>query len=192
MLIDARTAVLDNDFINHLVECRMDNDRLFSILRTAFERLNLTAVVHPLVFEKEVLQSDKRIAALFAEQILRKAEFDDIFQGNREKKKYYIYLIKQLYYGLKNQHFPVSDDQVLTYWVRRNSFGEIHSITTCLVCQSAMFLSDDKDSKTIQAYAMRKSLGCVNVLNRNDFFEKYISEGNTDISKKERRSLTHV
>ena len=192
MLIDSKTAVLDNDFINHLVECRIDNDRLFSILRTAFESLNLVAVVHPLVFEKEVLQDDKRIAALFAEQILCKAEFNDIFQGNQGKKKYYIYLIKQLYYGLKNQHFPVADDQALTYWVRRNSLGEIHSITTCLICQSAMFLSDDRDSKVIQEYAIRKSLGRVNVLNRNDFFEKYISEGNTNISRKERRSLMHV
>lgn len=50
MQIDSSTAVVDNDFIIHLVESRLEDDVLLNSIRCIFDDLGLTALIHPLVY----------------------------------------------------------------------------------------------------------------------------------------------
>lgn len=146
MQIDTHTAVVDNDFVNHLAESHLVNERLVDVLKVIFSELGLTAVMHPLVYQKELLQDNVRIRLLFKNNVIEKAEFSYIFQDDSARKNYYIYLVKNLYRAFSGKELPVSGESVLSYWVRHASLGEIHSVSMCLVCGCGIFLSDDKDS----------------------------------------------
>lgn len=191
MILDAKTAVVDNDFVNHLIESKLDNAKLVAVLNIVFSDLGLTAVMHPLVYEKELLHDRDRVKLLFQEAVLHKAEFADIFQNDAGKKAYYIFLVTQLYRALTGKVLPVSGDDVLTFWVRKNSLGEVHSVAMCLVCGSGIFLSDDGDSKVLKAHVDRMAIGKINVFNRDEFIQKHMLEGETKLSRMEKRSLTH-
>lgn len=192
MTLDAHTAVVDNDFINHLVESRLDDTRLIAVLNIVFSDLGLTAVVHPLVYDNEVMHNHVRTKLLFQNQTVQKAEFSDIFQGDANKQAYYIFLVTQLYRKLTGKVLPVSGNAVLSYWVRKNSLGEVHSISMCLICQSGIFLSDDGDSKELKKCVEQMALGKVDVYNRAEFFDKHMNEGINKIARTEKRSLTHT
>ena len=129
---------------------------------------------------------------LFQEAVLHKAEFTDIFQNDAGKKTYYIFLVTQLYRALTGKVLPVSGDDVLTFWVRKNSLGEVHSVAMCLVCGSGIFLSDDGDSKALKAHVDRMAIGKITVFNRDEFIQKHMLEGETKLSRAEKRSLTHT
>lgn len=192
MLLDNTSAAVDNDFISHVIESRILDDELIKSLRTIFSELNLTAVVHPLVHEKEVQQDKPRVHLLTEEGILHIAAFSDIFQGDPDRKNYYILLVKELYRHLKGTVFPVGDEAILTYWVRRQSLGEVHSVSMCLVCGSGIFLSDDGDARALAAYVKRMCIGTISVYNRAELIDKHIQEGSTKIARESRKSLAHV
>lgn len=191
MMLDAKSAVVDNDFVNHLIESKLDNAKLIAVLNIVFSDLELTAVMHPLVYEKELLRDKDRVKLLFQEAVLYKAEFWDIFQNDAGKKLYYIFLVTQLYRALTGKTLPVCGEDVLTFWVRKNSLGEVHSVAMCLVCGSGIFLSDDSDSKVLKTHVDRMAIGKINVFNRNEFIQKHMLEGETKLSRMEKRSLTH-
>lgn len=191
MILDAKTAVVDNDFVNHLIESKLHDARLIAVLDIVFSDLDLSAVMHPLVYEKELLHEKERVKLLFQKAILRKAEFTDIFE-NDASKAYYIFLVTQLYRALTGRALPVSGDDVLTFWIRKNSLGEVHSVAMCLVCGSSIFLSDDGDSKVLKAHVERMSIGKINVFNREEFVQKHMLEGESKLSRKEMRSLAHA
>ena len=192
MTLDAHTAVVDNDFINHLVESRLDDTRLIAVLNIVFSDLGLTAVVHPLVYDNEVMHNHARTKLLFQNQTVQKAEFSDIFQGDANKQAYYIFLVTQLYRKLTGKVLSVSGNAVLSYWARKNSLGEVHSISMCLICQSGIFLSDDGDSKELKKHVEQMALGKIDVYNRTEFFDKHMNEGINKIARNEKRSLTHT
>lgn len=191
MTLDAHTAVVDNDFINHLVESNLDDTKLIAVLNIVFSDLGLTAVTHPLVYDHEVMHDHARTKLLFDKKTVQKAEFSDIFQGDASKQAYYIFLVTQLFRKLTGNTLPVSGNAVLSYWVRKNSLGEVHSISMCLICQSGIFLSDDGDSKKLKKYVEQMALGKVDVYNRTEFFNKHMNEGANKLARTERRSLTH-
>lgn len=191
MTLDTHTAVVDNDFLNHLVESRLDDVRLITVLNIVFSDLELTAVMHPLVYEHEVMHDHTRTKLLFKEKTVQKVAFSDIFQGDASKQTYYIFLVTQLYRKLTGNVLPVSGNAVLSYWIRQNSLGEVHSISMCLICQSGIFLSDDGDSKKLKRYVEQMSLGKVDIYNRTEFFDKHMSAGATKLARAEKRSLTH-
>ena len=191
MIIDAHTAVVDNDFVNHLAESRIADDILVSVMTTAFSDLGVNATMHPLVYTKEVMHDNKRVSLLFQNKVIEKAEFSDIFSGSSAKKSYYLLLVSELYHSFTGDKLGATGEDILSYWVRQQSLGELHSLAMCLLCQCGMFLSDDNDSKKIGRLIEQKSLGKVIIYNRREFFEKHSIEGNTFIKKEHRRSLTH-
>lgn len=91
MRIDAHTAAIDNDFINHLVETKFDDEKLVAVLSIVFSELNLSAIMHPLVYEKELLKDNARIKLLFGSNVVSNVSFDDILQNDAARKDYYIY-----------------------------------------------------------------------------------------------------
>lgn len=192
MQLDRYTAVVDNDFINHLIESRLTDDRLVEVLNIVFTEMNLSAVMHPLVYDKELLQDKVRIKRLFDESIVCKAEFSDIFQGDLGRRAYYIQLVTNLYFSLMGEALPVNGEDVLTYWVRKKSLGEVHSFAMCLLCGCGIFLSDDEDAKKLMNNLKRMTIGEVDVYSREEFINKHMVEGETKLNRKERQSLTHV
>lgn len=191
MQIDERTAVVDNDFISHLAESRLNDDRLVDVLNIVFCELGLSAVMHPLVYDHELLKEHDRIRLLFDRTIICKAEFADIFLGDPNKKAYYVYLITNLYRSFTGVEFPFSGDDIFTHWIRRKSLGEVHSIVMCLICGCGIFLSDDGDSKALRNHVERMSIGTVDVYSRDEFINIHMQEGETKLNRKERKSLVH-
>lgn len=192
MQLNKHTAVIDNDFTDHLAGCHLSNERLIEVLKLVFTELGLSAVMHPLVYQYELLIDKDRIKLLFEHNIISKAEFSDMFLGNNGRKQYYIDLIEDLYELLTGNKPPISGENILTSWVRGKSLGEVHSVAMCLLCGCGIFLSDDGDSKQLKSILDKKTIGTIDVYSREDFINKHMSEGETKLNRKERKSLTHV
>lgn len=192
MKIDSTSVVTDNDFINHLSETKLPEETLIEKLKTIFSELGIVAIVHPLVYDNEVMHSNKRTALLFFKKVIQKVEFSDIFQGDETKKTYYIMLIKEIFKTFKGgKSLPISDEKILTSWLRQISLGEIHSIAMCLICDCNIFLSDDGDSKKLTQIIQDKFPNSIEVYNREELIDKHLLEGKTTIPRNVRRSLSH-
>ena len=192
MQIDNSTAIVDNDFINHLAGSRIADDLLVCSLLDIFNSLSLVAAIHPLVYDKELFPQTDRIKLLFQKEVIRRLTFDDAFEQDSDKETYYCYLVAELYSYLNGYSLPVAGREVLNYWKRRESLGEVHSLSLCLVCDCGIFLSDDSDSKRLAEYIIRKSLGTVCVYNRKELIDKSINEAATQIPRKIRQSLGYT
>ena len=191
MQIDSSTAVVDNDFIIHLVESRLDDDVLLNSIRRIFDDLGLTALIHPLVYEKELPRDNVRVKLMFRQSIIQKVQFADIFQ-NEEQEEYYYFLVQELYHARTGNDFPASGKEIQVYWKRRDSLGEVHSISMCMVCGCGIFFSDDKDSKWLGNYIRNKAMGSITVYNRTELVDKYLEESTETILRAVRKSLTHT
>ena len=189
--INNHTAIVDNDFTNHLAECHLTDEQLVTTLNIMFSELNLAAVMHPLVYDKELLADKARVKLLFEKKVFAKAEFSDIFQGCSAKKLYYIQMVRNLYHVLTGENFPFNGEDVLTQWIRQKSFGEVHSFATCLLCGCGIFLSDDGDSKRIKQNLDRATASKVEVYSRQEFMDKFRAEGETKFNRRDRQALTH-
>lgn len=139
MQIDNSTAIVDNDFMNHLVDSKLSDEQLTANLQAIFNSLELSVTVHPLVHEHEVLRDNKRIQILFQKSIVQQMAFTDAFESNSDAEAYYCYLVRELYGHLKGTEFPVTGRGVLTYWKRKESLGEIHSMSMCMICGCGIF-----------------------------------------------------
>ena len=191
MTLDVNTAAIDNDFIGHLVEAHLDDDRLTCLLNIIFSELSLSIVMHPLVYEHELLKDKPRITMLFNQGIVNKAEFADIHQNDPVKKSYYAFLVENLYRDLRGEPLPLSGEDIFTRWLRRVSLGEVHSVAMCLTCGCGIFLSDDGDSKILQNIIKDKAIGNVCIYNRKELVDVHLERGKTKLSRKERLSLAH-
>lgn len=192
MKLDASTAVIDNDFVGHLIECKLADETLVDALRIILSDLGLSVVVHPLVYDKEVQKEKDRVKLFLREGIFAVASFADILAGDPNREAYYLYLVNELYYSLMGEPLNVNKDTVYSFWVRKKSLGEVHSVSMCLVCCCGIFLSDDGDSKRLQDYIKRMSMGSIEVYNRSELVDRHITEGCTAIPRKTRQSLTHA
>ena len=191
MQLNEHTAIVDNDFTNHLVDCHLPDQTLVDDLNIIFSGLGLVAAMHPLVYEKELLKDKPRVKLLFDQKVFSKAEFLDIFQGDAGRKAYYIQMVRNLYHTLMGEEFPARGENVLTYWVRGQSLGEVHSFATCLLCGCGIFLSDDGDAKTLKRNLDRSLIDRVNVYSRQEFMDKFMAESETKLGRKDRKALTH-
>lgn len=194
MRLDHTCAVADNDFIQHMAEARLPDDTLVEALRTILSDLGLTAVVHPLVYEREVLQDKPRVRLLLEEAVVCAATFGDLFlgdPGDPERRAYYLYLVKELYRHLRGEALPVDGESILTYWARERSLGEVHSVSMCLVCGSGIFLSDDADAKALERYVRWAALGAVSVYRRKELVDRHLQSGAGKLPRNVRKSLAH-
>lgn len=187
----ACTAVLDADFIIHISEMERPPAHAAAILDDILSALDLRAVVHPLVYDKEINRDNPTVAALIAENVVCPLAFDrDVFRGDAEKEAYYRYLVPELYRRLTGDSLPVDAD-VLTFWKRQSSLGEIHSVAMCLICQFGLFLSDDGDSKALKQIVEHQTLGQINVYNRQEILKQYVDAGEPALSRADRRAFAH-
>lgn len=190
MSLDQKSVLIDNDFICHIIETKMDIETISAKLKEAFTIIERYAFMHPLVFEKELPDAYKTLT-IFSDNIVTKTEFSDIHDDDSGKMQYYVYLVRELYFAITGIKLSFSNNEIFTRWERNKNLGEVHSMSTCLLCRSGLFLSDDNDSKRIQEYIHGKAMGKIDVLNRKEFFDLYKSCGGTKISRMDKRKLSH-
>lgn len=192
MKIDKHSAAVDTDFINHVAEINQPGANVAKLLDAVLSGVNLSAIVHPLVYKYEVLADDPKVRVFFEKGIIAQPTFEDILQGNAEREGYYKYLIPELYNILHaNDPLPEGID-VLTYWMRRKSLGEIHSVAMCLVCGCGIFLSDDGDSKILSRTIQQRSLGEIQVYNRKEILDISQEDADPKLPKGDRKAFAHI
>ena len=146
------------------------------------EVLNFTARLEDTLFT--IQQS------FFVEQVINRLGFEDIFQGDEDKRAYYMFLVPELYYALRGEQLPEGTN-ILTYWKRKCSLGEIHTVSMCLVTSCSLFLSDDGDSKALMNIVLEKFAAHIDVYNRNDVIACYQNSGATGLSRNDKRAFLH-
>jgi len=182
--------MIDNDFFSHAIEMNTTPNNIFRILKEVFSELEIEPTLHPLVYQNEVLISNTIIKAVLDNNIIKVASFDDIHQNDEGIKLYYSFLITELYKKLTGLELDLQNDTVFSFWKKGMSLGEIHSLTTCLICGCSIFLSDDGDSQRLKHIIENNSLGKVEVHNRQAVVDM-IREKGTILARKELRSFAH-
>lgn len=187
MKIGSGTALVDNDFFEHLVEIKLRSDEIAEIVKKALKSLSISAGMHPLIYKQEFVDSQNR-RYFFDNNVISHFEFSDMFDPDSPEEMYYCWLIPELYRKFTGENLKADGKEVMTYWERGKSLGEVHSMTACLVCGCGMFLSDDHGSKQLKRIISRDYSAEITVYTRKEFTEALPSG---TISRKESRVLSH-
>ena len=123
------------------------NRSLIKLFRNVIAARKLSALMHPLVYEHEILAKDF-VDALVENKSMQIISLDETLICDEGRRRYYEYLVPELYKRLTGKAWPAKD--IFAFWAPRHSLGEVHSVAMCIVCGFGLFLSDDKDSKTLQ------------------------------------------
>lgn len=197
MTIPNNAALVDNDFICHIASSnKLKTDEIFSALKATLDEWNTVAIIHTLVKNNELnisafATARETVDAFFTKKIITEILFSDIFGGDSEKEMYYKFLIREYFTVLNNGEIMKMNngEDELTYWRSKESLGEIHSLTTCMICDCSIFLSDDSDSKKLADYINMKSLKKIDVLNREELFND--EKMHRLLNRPIRKTLTH-
>ncbi len=195
--INSRSAAIDNDFINHLAETRIEDDKLVCILGKLFSAVEMEAIMHPLVYDNELPKNNQRVMRLFQDEVVHRVDFSDITGDIDAKKQYYAFLVKNFYFELLGEEFPESDERIPYHWKARSSLGEIHTCAMCLLCGCLIFLSDDRDSRELARIIEQKNMCSIKVYNRKALIKDYKARnlGNDEenyISRDDLHALGHA
>lgn len=184
-------AAVDTDFINHLLESRTTEDIGLYLVKVLTD-LNLTAIMHPLVYQHELNKANEKINKLFADRVILKVEFANILP-DEEARDYYIYLVKELLFSILGDASisEYTPDDIFNKWKYKSNYGEVHTISMCLIISCGIFLSDDDDSKYLKRVIEEKNLGQIIVYNREELLRKHTEEAETPIPRKERNRMSH-
>lgn len=186
-----RCATVDNDFINHLIESNQPLDAILKYTKNALDDFELTAIIHPLVFEHEVPQEKPNIRRLFVDEIILTLSYEDIFENDEEKEAYYLFIANECLNHFHSEPSFNTIAELWNFWSKKCSLGELHSLTMCAVCSCGMFLSDDKGSKRIKDYIKTSFHKDIKTYSRKEFFSEHRDLGKTSIPPKIRKSLSH-
>ena len=191
MNIDERSAVVDTDFLNHIAEINRSKEDIVRIVNTIFVAISYSAVIHPLVYEHEIIKGIEKLDILFTQEVIKRPTFEDVFLGDRGKQDYYAYLVPELYKKLTGEILDTGKQDVFTYWKRGMSLGEIHSVTMCLICECSVFLSDDSDSKKLKQIVEESVSGHINLYCRKELISAFDEQLRQVLTKDERRAFKH-
>lgn len=166
-----KIALIDNDFVQRLAEikCKTDREKL---VQSVFDAMNVTAKMHELVYKHEFMDTNNA-RKFFDDDIFSIQYLEEIFDGDAAKESYYCILVSELY--KRNTGKKISDlgiKDVLHEWVKKKSLGEYHSLVACFIGGYAIFLSDDKGSKSIAGIIDADYKKRVTVYSREEFVKK--------------------
>ncbi|MBQ7628147.1 MAG: hypothetical protein IJS85_04265 [Clostridiales bacterium] len=181
-------ALIDNDFLVKLTEIKGTTQEVVSLISRAFNDANLEVRMHELVYINEfgLIALKEPAKSIFEECVIGKLLMSDIF-ADSNKKKYYEFCVKELYFRKNQQFFPFDD---ITVWKRKANLGEIHSVSACLTCSYGLFLSDDNDSKELNRIVRETHLGeSIRIYDREEFINNMIKSGS--LNSKEKHKFKH-
>ncbi len=191
MEINASSAMIDNDFLDHAISMDFSSEDVVRILAKIFCELEVEPMIHPLVMQNEVLTDSVKTRAILNQEIIKFPTLEDIHHNDPNRISFYSYLVLELYKKLTGYKLDLGDSTVFTFWKRRISLGEIHSLSTCLLCGCGLFLSDDKDAQKIKEIIKQSFATDIAVHNRQAVVD-LLQEKGTELSRKERRSFAHT
>lgn len=191
MQIDSASAMIDNDFLDHSVSMKASCEDVVRILSEIFLELGVDPMIHPLVMKHEVLNDSKRIKTVLSENIIKLPAFEDIHHNDTNRKAYYSFLVSELYKKFTGYSLDFGENDVFSFWKKGHSLGEIHSLSTCLLCGCGVFLSDDGDSQILRNIIKQTFAVDIAVHNRKAVIN-LISEKGTNLSRSDRRSFSHM
>lgn len=169
-MIDHNYALVDNDFLNHVLETRVEEEIIFNILSSVFMLIDKTAIIHPWIAEYEIMDNKQIIKNVISNSIIQVGKWDDIHDNDQQKEMYYTILFKELYKKVHGATLVISD--IRSFGVRKQSLGELHNITTCHFCGCNLILSDDKDTKRFKKLISQTSTCHFSVYNRKELVKK--------------------
>ena len=190
MQINANTAMIDNDFLDHATSMEVSCDEITRILKEIFDELNVEPMIHPLVMQNEVLRDSVKIKTVFSQDIIKTPTLEDIHHNDPDRISYYSFLVLELYKKLTGYELEMGEATVFTFWKRRISLGEIHSLSACLLCGCGVFLSDDKDAKKIKDIIKESFNTDIAVHNRKAVVT-LLREKGTMLSRRALQSFAH-
>lgn len=170
--INERTALIDTDFLVHVSEIEWDYKTKVQTINGVFNELQINVAVHPLVYKNEILPCNKTIEGFFNDGLVSRPMFEDFFGSNDEQRDYYAFVVQELHSRITGSRDLLVGQDIFTFWKKKCSLGEVHSIALCITCGCGMFLSDDKDSKDIANKAHDYCPDTLKIYNRNDVMDK--------------------
>lgn len=186
-------VAIDNDFVMHLSEIDWEQEYLEKTIKTFFEELKITPVMHELVYDFELVSGAeteyKTISLVFFNHGLMKKKLFAEYLTTPIKEKYYEMILKEIYRDFKGE-FPPSIKDVFKDWKSHASLGETHSVTMCFMTQMDIFLSDDNDSKKLKNILETKKQFTLNVYNREAACTR-LKEMGTTLNKDLRKVIKH-
>ena len=169
-MLDFNCALIDNDFLTHAIETRMDEKSKYVLLNSIFDVLNKTPMIHPWISNFEVLWDNQTVNDVISNTKIQTATWDDI-HGNRSGRiAYYEILFKELFKKIHGTSFGAYD--VFSYCVKKQSLGELHNIAACIFCDCNLILSDDKDTKRFKALISQSRACNFEIYTRSELVER--------------------
>lgn len=190
MTIDCSSAIIDADFVIKISSMEKPTEEIIRISQEIFDSLHMKVFIHPLVRKNELPLEREAISQILSSNVIQSPEFMELFQGDPDKEAYYCYIVPELFKILTGEEFP-DVQRVFTYWVRKKSLGEVHSVSLCIVCGCGIFLSDDYDSKYLEQIVRERMLGNLHVYNRQEVIARYMETEAPRLDRAERRSFSH-
>lgn len=188
-----KIALIDNDYIQHLMQINLENEELWlNLIQRLFSALGYKIKIHELVYKNELMDKGtsenmkKKSRNLVNNEIVTIACVEEI-RTDYMQKMYYEMIFEEICRYILGE-MPVGN--VWTEWRRKSSLGEIHSLSMCATLGYDLFLSDDSDSKEIMRFIDEKFVDQnIKVFNRNDSMELALESNGTSFSKNERRLI---
>lgn len=186
--IPSNSVVVDADFANHLCEIKDTPESITSLIKTVFDALNYNALMHPLVYEKEIFIRKNILDSVLASKVITVASFHDFLGGDPDKEAYYSLIVHELYRKLNGCSLNIGSGSIFSFWIAKRNLGEIHSIAMCAICGCSVLLSDDQDSKSLRNIIRTAFAVHIDVFSRAEVIAKVDKEL---LSRKERRAFEH-
>lgn len=165
MLSCDNISLVDTDFAIHASNVDLPLSRIKEIFSLIEEKVGML-YVHPLVFKNEwKLELNPRLKKIVDENVFNFCSLYDFFERDSDEEKYYrIYTQNMI---KKVSSLVIEEKDILTTWITGKSFGEIHSLILCLVCDCACFLSDDNDSRYVGEIIKKEYGEVITIYNRS-------------------------
>jgi len=185
--IDKDCAAVDANFVIRAGE--IENNAA-KILEEIFKVMKIRAIIHPLVYQYEIISQNDTIKDFFKSGLILKPTTEEIFQDDSAKREYYKFVFMELYKFLNGKEFP-AENSLFTYWKSQENLGELHSVSMCLICGCGIFFSDDGDAKILQTIVESRLLGSIRIYNREETIDAYERSGGKNLLRKDRRAFQH-
>ncbi len=188
-------AVVDNDFLNHLVETKNLSIDIKEAIVLLFNELNVNPVMHELVYKNELFcggayinTSQQKALELITEGIVSVVSLSSIISAPGAAV-YYTILFEEIYN--KFSEVPLPRINVLTDWRAKLSLGEVHSVVMCFFMKCGIFLSDDGDAQSLRQYLTESTGFTIDIYNREMACDRAKEIGSGNFPRKIRQALSH-
>lgn len=192
----SKEAAIDNDFLCHIAEIKLDNGiDLNELVKKFFAGMDVAPIIHTLVYKNESNDAGNsentrnRINSFLSDNILSIKEKNEIVPS-KAKEIYYQTVFEELYREFKGD-IPENIKDIWEDWEKKASFGETHTVAMCCLIECGIFLSDDHGANLLKKIIAEKYNFAVEVYDRSEAVRYVQEHGKNNLVKWERKVLKH-